>query len=60
MTDIIAQFLGVVGVSDVPPGTLSELIPYLLHVFVGIGVLVFILRMFRSIVMALVTHNARL
>ena len=60
MTDLVAQWLGVIGMDGPVPQTLAELIPYLLHVFVGIGLTVGILRMFRAVVMALVTRNPRL
>ena len=60
MVDILAQWLGVIGLDGPLPATFSELIPYLLYVFVGIGLMVAILRMFRAVVMALVTRNPRL
>lgn len=60
MTDLVAQWLGIVGMDGPPPETLAELIPYLLHVFVGIGITVAILRMFKAVIMALVTRNPRL
>ena len=36
MAEIVAEFFGIIGVDTVPPETLSELIPYLLTVFVGV------------------------
>ena len=36
MAEIVAEFFGIIGVDAVPPETLSELIPYLLTVFVGV------------------------
>lgn len=60
MTDMLAQWFGIVGIDTVPPQTLSELVPYLLRVAVGIGLTVGILRIFRAVAMAIVTRNPRL
>ncbi len=37
MAAVVANFFSIVGVDMVPPGTLAELIPYLLTVFVGLA-----------------------
>ncbi len=37
MAAVVANFFNVIGVDMVPPGTLAELIPYLLTVFVGLA-----------------------
>lgn len=60
MVDILAQFFAIVGLDTTPPETMSELIPYLLTVFVGLALIAAIFGLFRSIVMALVTRNPRL
>lgn len=36
MALIVSEFLGIIGVSSVPPTNMAELIPYLLVVFVGL------------------------
>ncbi len=43
MVEIVAEFFGIIGV-DVPPQTLAELIPYLLHVFVGVALVSAVFR----------------
>lgn len=60
MIDILVQMLGIIGVGMAPPQTMSELIPYLLVVFTGFCLMAAIFRLFRSIVMALITRNPRL
>ena len=37
MAYVVAQFFQIVGLEEVPPENLSELIPYLLHVIVGVA-----------------------
>lgn len=59
MVEVIAQFLGIIGLNITPPTTMAELIPYLLTVAVGIGLVTAIFRLFRSIIMGLITRNPR-
>ncbi len=44
MVEIVAEFFGIIGVDAVPPQTLAELIPYLLHVFVGVALVSAVFR----------------
>lgn len=37
MAAVVANFFSIIGVDAVPPETLTELIPYLLTVFVGLA-----------------------
>lgn len=37
MAAVVSNFFSIIGVDMVPPGTLAELIPYLLTVFVGLA-----------------------
>lgn len=37
MALIVAEFFGVIGVDQVPPQTMAELIPYLLTVVIGVA-----------------------
>lgn len=60
MVDAVARLFGIIGLDITPPGTLSELIPYILTVAVGIGLVAAIFRLFRAIIMALITRNPRL
>lgn len=36
MAAVIAEFFSVIGVDQVPPSTMAELIPYLLSVLIGV------------------------
>ncbi len=36
MASVIAEFFSIVGIDAVPPSTMSELIPYLITVLVGV------------------------
>lgn len=36
MASVVADFFGIIGVDMIPPDTLSELIPYILTVTVGL------------------------
>ena len=60
MVDVLAQFFGIIGLDTTPPQTMGELIPYLLYLAVGVGLVLAIFRMFRAVVVALVTRNPRL
>jgi len=59
MVEIVAEFFGIIGVDVVPPETLSELIPYLLTVFVGIVLVCAVFKVFGGIVHYLMTANRR-
>lgn len=37
MAEIIAEFFGIIGMDMTPPETLAELIPYVLTVLIGVG-----------------------
>ena len=37
MVYVVAEFFQVIGLDEVPPETLAELIPYLLHMVVGVA-----------------------
>ncbi len=37
MAAVVAEFFGIIGVSQIPPENLAELIPYLLTVLVGVA-----------------------
>lgn len=50
MTNIMAEWFSVIGIDMVPPQTFSELIPYLLTVAVGVGLVLYILKMFKALV----------
>lgn len=59
MVEAIARFFGIIGLDITPPTTMSELIPYVLTVAVGIGLVTAIFGLFRSIIMGLITRNPR-
>lgn len=44
MAQIIAEFFQVIGVDSTPPDNLTELIPYLLTVFIGIALVSVVFR----------------
>lgn len=46
MAEIVAEFFQVIGVAEIAPATMAELIPYVLTVFIG---LVLVLAVFRVI-----------
>lgn len=37
MAELISDFFGLVGLTETPPETLAELIPYLFHFVVGVA-----------------------
>lgn len=47
MVELLAEFFGVIGLDITAPATMSELIPYVLNVFIGVYIIKFILEMFR-------------
>lgn len=59
MAQLVAEFFGVVGVDVVPPATMSELIPYLLTVFIGIILVVTVFRIFGAIARGFTTMGRR-
>ena len=44
MAEIIAEFFGVIGEDMIPPDNLSELIPYLLTVLIGVALVSTVFR----------------
>lgn len=59
MVALVAEFFGIVGVDMVPPATFSELIPYLLQVFVGLALVVTVFRIFGGIAHGFVFASRR-
>lgn len=53
MAPVVAEFFSVIGVDMVPPSNMSELIPYLLVVFIGVVLVVCVFRVIGSAVSAL-------
>lgn len=37
MAELISEFFGLVGLAEMPPETLAELIPYIFHFVVGVA-----------------------
>lgn len=50
MAPVIAEFFGIIGVSQSVPETLAELIPYLLTVLVGVALVSGVFRVIGRIV----------
>lgn len=50
MIDPILEMLGIIGLELAQPETLGELIPELLKVFVAIGMLLAIIKLFKFII----------
>lgn len=50
MAAVIAEFFGVIGVSMAAPATMSELIPWLLTVWVGVVLVCGVFRVFGKLV----------
>ena len=44
MAPLVAEFFSVIGVDMLPPDNLSELIPYLLTVFIGVALVSAVFR----------------
>ena len=44
MAEIIAEFFGVIGVDQVPPHTLAELIPYQYTIYIGVALVTAVFR----------------
>lgn len=54
MAAVVAEFFQIVGVDVVPPTSMAELIPYLLTVFIGIVLVIGVLRIVAAVASALV------
>lgn len=54
MAAVVAEFFQIVGVDVVPPTNIAELIPYLLTVFIGIGLVIGVFRIVAAVASALV------
>lgn len=50
MVDIVSEFFRISGVDVVPPGTMSELIPWLLQVIVSVVLVLSVFKMISAIV----------
>lgn len=48
MVAVLSELFGVIGLDMAPPATMSELIPYLFTVVLGMVLVLFFLRMFRG------------
>ena len=59
MVALVAEFFGVIGADLVPPATFSELIPYLLTVFIGLILVVTVFRIFGGIAHIFVSMSRR-
>ena len=59
MVQIVAEFFGIIGVDMVPPSTFSELIPYLLTVFVGMILVLSVFKIIGGIVHRLIHAGRR-
>lgn len=59
MVALVAEFFGIIGADVVPPTTFGELIPYLLHVFVGLVLVVTVFRIFGGIAHGFVFASRR-
>ena len=44
MAEIIAEFFSVIGMDQIPPDNLAELIPYLLTVLIGVALVSTVFR----------------
>lgn len=53
MAAAVAEFFQVIGVDMVPPTTMSELIPYLLTVVVGVFLVAMVFRVISAMVYGL-------
>lgn len=59
MAAIVSEFFGVVGVDMVVPATMSELIPYLLQVIVGLVLVLAVFRVIGSVMQAVLVSLRR-
>ena len=53
MIQQLAEFFGIIGLDLTPPETFSELIPYLLQVFLAFALVSAIFGMFRAVIYGL-------
>lgn len=59
MIESLATFFGIIGVDLTPPETFSELIPYLLLVFLGFALIAAIFGLFRYFVSLFINKPRR-
>lgn len=59
MVQLVAEFFGIIGVDMTAPATFSELIPYLLTVFIGLLLVVTVFRIFGAIAHAFTAFPRR-
>ena len=59
MVALVAEFFGIIGADMVPPATFSELIPYLLQIFVGLVLVITVFRIFGGIARGFVFASRR-
>lgn len=57
MAAVIAEFFGIIGVDAVPPSTMSELIPYLLTVAVGVALVSAVFRVIGKVAEILLNYR---
>jgi len=50
MAPVIAEFFNIIGVGQIPPDTLAELIPYVLTVLVGVALVSGVFRVIGRLV----------
>lgn len=50
MAEIVAEFLGVIGVDKLPPYTLAELIPYQYTIYIGVAMVTGVFRVIGRLV----------
>lgn len=55
MASVIAEFFGIIGVNQMPPATMAELIPWLLCVVVGVALVSAVFGLFGKILVAILT-----
>lgn len=53
MAEIVAEFFLIIGVDQIPPTNIAELIPYLLTVFVGVFLVTAVFSIIKEIAIAL-------
>lgn len=53
MAEIVAEFFSIIGVDQIPPTNIAELIPYLLTVFVGVFLVSAVFSIIKEIAVSL-------
>lgn len=53
MAVVVAEFFNIIGVDVVPPDTISELIPYLLTVIVGVILVAMVFKIIYELAMGI-------